>query len=222
MSLLALDSSTQTSGLALYDGVRVLYERTWTGPGYHGVELAPGIEEMLATVGMKAEDLEAVAVAIGPGSYTGLRIGLAIAKGLVFTHGLALIPVPTLDIVAAGQPVSDLPLVAVLQAGRKRLGVGRYVVKNQGWVSKGKPELMTAAELVETINEPTLVAGELSEEDRKVLGRRYKNALIQSPAWSLRRPAVLAEIGWARWKAGEFGDTKGLGPDYIQSIEAEA
>lgn len=220
MTLLAIDSSTKTSGLALYDGLSLRYEIVWTGADYHGVELAPHINEALASVGLKPKDLQAIGVAIGPGSYTGLRIGLALAKGLAFTHGLRLVAIPTLDVVAAGQPVQDLPMVAVLQAGRGRLATGRYKVKKERWQAEGAPVLKTAEELVESINNPTLICGELEEEDRRVLGRKYKNAIMQSPAWSVRRPAILAELAWARLQAGESDDPKGLAPVYLQASEA--
>jgi len=217
MTLLAIDSSTRTSGLAVYDGLQVRYECTWTGTDFHGVDLAPQIQKALDFSGIKIKDLSAVAVATGPGSYTGLRIGLALAKGLAFAKGLALIAVPSLDILAAGQPQQDLPLVAVLQAGRSRLAVGRYKVKKERWQAEGPPSLMTVEELSEGIHHPTLICGELGENEQAALGRKYKNAIIQSAAWSVRRPALLAELAWGRWQAGEVDEAKGLAPIYLSS-----
>ncbi|HKY78994.1 MAG TPA: tRNA (adenosine(37)-N6)-threonylcarbamoyltransferase complex dimerization subunit type 1 TsaB [Anaerolineales bacterium] len=220
MILLAIDTSTRTSGLALYDGLGVRYECVWSGLDYHGVDLAPQIQKALSLCGLKIKQLRAVGVAAGPGSYTGLRLGLALAKGLAFAHRLGLIAVPTLDILAAGQPVQDLPLVAVLQAGRGRLAVGRYKVKKERWQADGPPTLMNAEALSEGIHQPTLICGELLESDRAVLGRKYKNANIQSPAWSVRRPSLLAELAWERWQAGDVDDPKGLAPIYLQASEA--
>lgn len=222
MTLLAIDSSTRTLGLAIYDGADVLYECTWTGQDHHGVELSPGIQRALRASGLKARDLKAVAIAIGPGSYTGVRIGLAIAKGLAFAQRLALIAVPSLDIVAAAQAVQDLPMVAVLHAGRGRLAAGRYKAKKGQWLADGQPQLMTAEELTDTIQYPTLICGELSEAARKVLARKYKNAVLQTPAWSVRRPAILAELAWGRWQVGEVDDPKGLAPIYLQANETVA
>lgn len=220
MTLLAIDTSTRTGGLALYDGQSVRYELTWIGTDYHGVEFGPRIQDAFAVCGLTPADLKAIAVAIGPGSYTGLRTGLALAKGLAFTRGLPLVAIPTLDILAAGQPQQDMPLAAVLQAGRGRLAVGRYKIKRERWQAEAAPALMTAEELVESINTPTLICGELDEEGRKILGRKYKNAIIGSPAWSVRRPAMLAEEAWARWEAGEVTDPKGLAPIYLQATDA--
>ncbi|MCL5429074.1 MAG: tRNA (adenosine(37)-N6)-threonylcarbamoyltransferase complex dimerization subunit type 1 TsaB [Chloroflexi bacterium] len=220
MTLLAIDSSTHVGGLALYDGHRVLYECAWTRPDMRGADLAPGIQAAFKRTGLKLNDVNAIAIAIGPGSYTGLRTSLALAKGMVLARGLDLIAVPTLDILAAGQPLQEKPLAAVLQAGRGRLAVGWYREKKNRWQAEGKAALMTTAELEEAINKPTLICGELNEEDRRTLGRKYKNAELASPAQCVRRPAVLAELAWARWDAGDTDDIKGLSPIYLQAGQA--
>lgn len=217
MTLLAIDASTRNTGIAIHDGVHVLYECSWRSEQFHSVELAPAIELGLRRAGIGAKELKAVAVAIGPGSYTGLRIGLALAKGLVFARNLALVAVPTLDVLAQGQPLQELPMAAVLQAGRGRLGAGWYHVANGAWQASAAAELLTAAELAERIQRPTYICGELNQEDRAILGRKYKNAILASPAWSLRRPAILAEMGWQRWQAGELTDPAGLSPLYLQA-----
>lgn len=219
MTLLAIDSSTRVGGLALYDGDRVLYEAIWQRQDSRGADLAPGIREAFARTGLNVKDLAAIGIAIGPGSYTGLRISLALAKGLVLANGLGLIAVPTLDIVAAGVPVQDKPLAAVLQAGRGRLAVSRYREKKGSWQAEGNASLMTASELEETINKPTIVCGELYEEDRRVLGRKYKNAELATPAQCVRRPALLAELAWARWLAGDRDEVAGLAPVYLKAAE---
>ena len=220
MTLLAIDSSTHVGGLALYDGNRVQYESTWMRQDTRGSDLAPGIQAAFKHTGLKVIDLKAIGIAIGPGSYTGLRTSLALAKGLVLTLGIDLIAIPTLDIIATSCPVQEKPLAAVLQAGRGRLAVGWFKEKKGQWQSSGKPELMSATELEERINKPTLICGEVYEEERRILGRKYKNAEIASPAQCVRRPAVLAELAWARWQAGERDEIKGLAPIYLQASEA--
>jgi tRNA threonylcarbamoyladenosine biosynthesis protein TsaB len=219
MILLAIDSSTHALGIALYDGQQVRYELAWNSDNFHTVELAPAIQEALKRAAIKMKAVEAVGVAIGPGSYTGLRIGLAMAKGLTLNGQRALITVPTLDVVAAAQPIADKPLAAVLQAGRGRIAVARYAAQDGHWIAQGEAELSTAQELLAAINEPTIICGELYEEERKVLARKHANAQLVSPAWSNRRPAVLAELAWQRWQAGEVADPIGLGPVYTRSAE---
>lgn len=213
--LLAIDTSTRHAGVALYDGLQVAAEVTWTSHDYHTVELVPIIAELLQRVGKKVTDLVALAVALGPGSFTGLRIGLAAAKGLAIGAHLPLLGIPTLDILAASQPIRDLPLVAVLQAGRGRLAVGYYNVVADGWCQVGSLQIKDVTALTHSIRSPTLVCGELTEEERAILARKRKNVLLATPAQSLRRPSFLAELAWKRWKAGQVDDPVTLAPIYL-------
>ncbi len=213
--LLALDTSTRVVGIALYDGVQVVSESTWTSRDYHTVELAPAVVSALGRSGLTAAHLKALAVATGPGSFTGLRIGLALAKGLALANSLALVGVPSLDVLAAGQPPRPEPMAAVLRAGRGRLAVGWYELRKGAWKSSGPAELMTAEQLNERIQSPTLVCGELTAEEQRYLARKRKIVLLASPAQSVRRPACLAELGWRRWTAGQVDDPRLLAPIYL-------
>jgi tRNA threonylcarbamoyladenosine biosynthesis protein TsaB len=214
--LLAIDTSTRNVGIAVYDGVQVLSETIWTSQDYHTVELAPAIADILTRAGLKIQDIKLLAVASGPGSFTGLRIGLAVAKGIALAGHLPMIGIPTLDIVAESQPISaGIPLAAVLQAGRGRLAVGWYTVSDGHWQLKPPIEIMDALRLTHMINEPTLVCGELTEEQQRTLARKYKNVILASPAHAIRRPSLLAELAWKRWQAGEVDDPASLSPAYL-------
>jgi tRNA threonylcarbamoyladenosine biosynthesis protein TsaB len=214
-NILAIDTSTRTIGLSIYDGVHVLNELIWTSRDYHTAELAPAIAELLAKTRMKSSDLGALAVALGPGSFTGLRIGLALAKGLALAQNLSLVGIPTLDALAAGQPVLSPRLAATLQAGRGRLAVAWYQPDEGVWKPSAPIEVLTPQELVDRIQSPTLVCGELTEEERRLLARKRKNVLLASPAQSLRRPSFLAELAWQRWQAGQVDDPATLSPIYL-------
>ena len=213
--LLALDTSTAQTGLALYDGVGILGEMTWHSHRRQTVELAPAIVELLNYVGEKIEAVNAIGVATGPGSFTSLRVGLALAKGLVLARHIPLIGVPSLDILAAAIPVQPFPLAAVLQAGRKRLAVGWYHASTDGWKSDGPAKSYTVDELADSITTPTLVCGELNSEERQRLARKYKNVSIPSPANCMRRPGILAEMAWQRWQAGDTDVAASLAPIYL-------
>jgi tRNA threonylcarbamoyladenosine biosynthesis protein TsaB len=217
--LLALDTSTRTIGIALYDGIQVLSESVWNSKDYHTVELAPAVAETLSKSGVSIEDLRTIVVALGPGSFTGLRIGLALAKGIALVRHLPLIGIPTLDVLAAAQPLDDIPLAAVLRAGRGRLAVGWYEADNNTWHPNGDIEILTPEELSQRIQSPTLVCGELEEEERRLLGRKRKNVTLASPAQSLRRPAFLAELGWRRWQQEDVDDPATLAPFYLHYNE---
>lgn len=217
--LLAIDTSTRVVGVAMYNGIQVLGEITWASRDYHTVELAPVVMDILDRAQVLPSALEVVAVATGPGSYTGLRIGLALAKGMALARRLDLIGVPTLDVLVAAQPLVNLPLVAVLRAGRGKLAVGWYQPARKEWKATGKLEVMTCEMLAERIDTPSLVCGELSEEERRLLSRKRRMVTLATPARSLRRPSFLAEIAWKRWMAGQRDDPAVLAPIYLHQQE---
>lgn len=213
--LLALDTSTRRMGVALYDGDQVVHEMTWASNFHHTVELAPAIDLALSHAGLGPEELTAIAIARGPGSFTSLRTGLALAKGIALARHLPLIGVPTLDFLAAAQPLSELSLAAVLESGRKRVAVGWYKVVEEQWLSMGELELHTAQSLSDRLTEPTWVCGELNADLRTLLKRKRKIVHLASPAQAQRRPAFLAELAWARWQAGQTDDPITLAPIYL-------
>jgi tRNA threonylcarbamoyladenosine biosynthesis protein TsaB len=215
--LLAVDTSSQSTGVALYDGVKILSEMVWISDQYHTVELAPTVESLMERSGVSLHDLQVVAVALGPGSFTGLRIGLAFAKGMALAKHLDIIGVPTLDILAASQPLADLPMVVVLHAGRGRLAVAWYKNSSHKWKSIDDVQVKTSRELAAGIKSPTIVCGELTAEEQRILRRKRKNVILHSPAQSLRRPSFLAEIGWQRWRKGEKDDPASLTPIYLHT-----
>ena len=213
--LLAIDTSTSEVGLALYDGAQVLGEFAWQGGAHHTQVLAPALSELLARVGVKIDTITALGVALGPGSFTSLRVGLAFVKGLVLARHLPLIGIPTLDVVAAPIPFSDRKLAAVVSAGRGRLAVGWYRPVENSWYAEGPAIVMTAEELEKKIHKPTIVCGELSAHDRQQLARRFKNVTLASPAQCMRRPGVLAELAWQKWRAGKTDTAASLAPIYL-------
>lgn len=212
--LLAVDTSTAQIGLAIYDGSQVIGEYAWRSSQRHTVELAPAVFELLARCGLTADAIRVLAVALGPGSFTSLRVGISLVKGLAISRKLPLIGIPTLDILAAAQPPSRFPLAVVIQAGRGRLAVGWYKSSKKGWQAKGAARVVTLDMLADEIKSPTIVCGELTSVERAKLAESA-NIQLASPAQSVRRPAILAELAWARWQAGHVDDEATLAPIYL-------
>ena len=213
--LLAIDTSSRMVGIAIYDGAQVYNECTWKSEDHHTVELAPAIDNALEKSGVAADGLGAIGVALGPGSFTGLRIGLAMAKGLALAQSIPIVGVPTLDALASAQPLASVPMAALLQAGRGRLGVNWYQVEGDNWQPIHKLEVLTVEELIQRVQEPTLVCGELAEDDRQQIKRHSSHIQLASPAQSLRRPAFLAELAWKRWQGGKTDEIAALAPIYL-------
>ena len=216
--LLAVDTSTAQLGLALYDGSRVVSEYAWHSSQRHTVELAPAVFELLTRSGLTIDDVRALGVALGPGSFTSLRVGLSLVKGLAIARQLPVIGIPTLDVLAAAQPASRLPLLVAIQAGRGRLAAGWYKRSKTGWQAKGPAQVMTIKTLLEDVKSPVIVCAELTAQERQTLAETPEIQLA-SPAQSIRRPAVLAERAWARWQSGAVDDSATLAPIYLHVAE---
>ena len=216
--LLAVDTSTAQVGLAVYDGAQVVGEYAWRSSQRHTTELAPAIFELLTRCGLTMSDIRALGVAIGPGSFTSLRVGLSLVKGFALARGLPLVGIPTLDVLAADQPLSKLPLLVAIQAGRGRLAVGWYKRSKGSWKAKDPARVVTAKALVEEVQSPVIVCAELNAEERKMFAENA-NIQLASPAKSIRRPAVLAELAWTRWQAGDVDNRATLAPIYLHVAE---
>lgn len=217
--LLAIDSATRMLGLALHDGTQVLSETLWFSERHHTTQLAPEVALTMRRAGVEPKGLTAVAVAQGPGSYTGLRIGMALAKGLCLVHNLQLVGVPTLDILAAAQPSFDGRLLAVLRAGRGRLAAVWYKWGRKGWTADKPARNLSWEELRPELGEATYICGEISEQERQSL-RREPNVTLAPASLCVRRPSVLAELAWPQARRGKPDGAGKLRPVYLDPATA--
>lgn len=213
--LLALDTSTQTTGISLYEEPVIIGEMTWRTASHHTVELAPAVVTLMQRCAVKPSDLEVVAVALGPGSFTSLRIGLALAKGIALSLSIPIIGIPTFEFQAAQQPLAAEPLLTVLPAGRSRMAVQEYSSSSGSWKPVSEARVMTPEEISDSINGPTRICGEMNAADRQAIGRKWKNAIIAPPALAMRRPSVMAELAHKRWKENKVDDPVLLAPIYL-------
>jgi tRNA threonylcarbamoyladenosine biosynthesis protein TsaB len=219
MTLLAIDTATRLISLALHDGKSLIAESTWHSPQHHTVELAPHVGLMLRRGAQGGEPvrLQAVAVAICPGSYTGLRIGLSFAKGLVLAQSLPLLGVPTLDVLARAQPPRPERLLALLQAGRGRVSVAGYAwnSKARRWEQVDPPHVLSWADLAASIDNPVHICGEVEPGLLEQLKTRRGLITLAPAAHALRRAGFLADIAWERLR-GQAGpdDPVRLAPAY--------
>lgn len=133
MKILALDTSTETMSLALLEGNSLVAEVRLSSPRGHAEALPEVLADVLRRVGWEAKDLERVVVGIGPGSYTGMRVGLAFGKSMAYALGIEVVGVSTLEALAATVPGENI--VPILDARRDRVYAGLYAQKD-GCTSK--------------------------------------------------------------------------------------
>jgi tRNA threonylcarbamoyladenosine biosynthesis protein TsaB len=213
------------AGLALYEPTtgQVPGEETWYSVNNHTVELMPRLVRMLEHQGLSPSDLAGLAVSLGPGSFTGLRIGLGVAKGLALACSLPLVGVPTLDVVAQPHMAQQLPIWAILQAGRGRICVAHYTHRKGQWRQRGAYQLTTLEALCGQVKEPALFCGEIETGHADLIRERLGLVVtIASPAASVRRAAYLAELGWQRLARGDSDNAATLSPIYLHDPQVHA
>lgn len=221
--LLALDTATRTLSLALHDGTAIYAEYTWQSDSHHTVELVPAIDMALRQARLRPRDLTHLAVAQGPGSFNGLRVGFSVAQSLALALNVPLLAIPTLDIVAAGQPPRPERLIAFAQAGRGRLCGAAYAWSGEGaWQAVSETRIEAPEALFARLGAPQTPIRVAGEADSAVHAAIHAlnttqayQLVVASPAWALRRAAFLAELAWARFQRGEQGDPLRAHPFYL-------
>jgi len=215
---LALDTSTAWASVALYDGRAVLAETTWHAQRRHGDELFPTIERMLTYARLSlAADIDRVAVASGPGSFTGLRVAIAAAQGIARGAGAALVGVSTLDVLAYPHAPSKQRTCALLPAGRTEWYAAIYQERNRKWLRRSPYIAATLPQLCRQIGTHTLFVGEIDEEAEQLLRDLLgPKALFASPASRMRRAGYLAELGWRALEAAPQTKLGEIEPIYVK------
>jgi tRNA threonylcarbamoyladenosine biosynthesis protein TsaB len=213
--LLAVETSTLAGGVALLDGERVLGEYLLDVRLTHSERLMPAIDRLLADARWTAASLQGLAVAAGPGSFTGLRIGLSTVKGLAWSLGLAVAAVPTLDALAAGLPYAAHPVCPVLDARRNEVYCSRYrwdgTSMRREWDYLALPPDALAARL----DEPTIVLG----DGAHLVASHH--ARLAPPHRRLPSAATVGVLGRLRFETGEVVSATELSAFYLRPSEAE-
>ena len=197
--LLAIDTATQFLSLALHDQHTLIAEQSWQAGNRHNTLLAISIQTILNQCEVKPDALTAVAVSIGPGSYTGLRVGVALAKGIAQMGHLPLVGISSLDTLAASQPFHNTKhtLLAVVQAGRGRIIAAPYRVKKGRWMADEDPTLTTWDKLLTDLPDGSYyVSGEVDEEGRARIAEHTRDTApltLVSAAHRTRRAGFLAQ-----------------------------
>ncbi|MCA9900163.1 MAG: tRNA (adenosine(37)-N6)-threonylcarbamoyltransferase complex dimerization subunit type 1 TsaB [Ardenticatenaceae bacterium] len=215
--ILAIDTATRWLGMALHDGTAVLAEMGWRCLNNHTIELTPNLQVMMQRANVTPADLDGIAVAIGPGSYTGLRVGMALAKGLALANQTPLLGISTLDIVAAAFGPFPGQLWVVAEAGRTRICTAPYEWENgRGWQTSETPIIESWESLLPKLEGRVSFAGEITAQATRQIKAADRTFQVMPPATAVRRAGYLAELGWRRLRAGNVDDAQTLAPIYLR------
>ncbi|MBI4794623.1 MAG: tRNA (adenosine(37)-N6)-threonylcarbamoyltransferase complex dimerization subunit type 1 TsaB [Deltaproteobacteria bacterium] len=217
MLVLALDTATEKGSLALAEDDRLLGEYFLHSPGTYLQHLLPGVEELLRAAGRSLKELGAIAVSQGPGNFTGLRIGLATAKGLAWALNCPLAPVPTLEALAAPFPFRPHPTAVLMDAKREEVYLGLFHCPGELPQSQGEPLRLPVSALPSRLHAPLLVTGPGLDAYEDFLRQHLSPEITWAPP-EMRHPraATIARLGRLRLEQGLTVAPQQLTPTYLR------
>jgi tRNA threonylcarbamoyladenosine biosynthesis protein TsaB len=227
VKILAADTSTMSGSIALLDEGHLIAERTLSSAKTHTRRLLTSIDELLAEAGLELESIEGFATAVGPGSFTGLRIGMTTIKVLAWTLGKAYASVPTLDALALPFCYSAYPVCALLDARKDEVYFALYRPDGKGALV---PEIgcsaLSPSQLAETLAhrapEPTVFCGDGFTKYSHILKERLGERVIEPAGFfHVIRAACVGELGLRKFAAGQGDDPVSSAPFYLRPSEAE-
>jgi tRNA threonylcarbamoyladenosine biosynthesis protein TsaB len=220
--LLGIDTATRRASVGLRIGNAVVCERSQLTDGSHAVSLLGLIDDVLRAGGCAVGDLDAVAVSGGPGSFTGLRISLSVAKGLSYATGARLISVPTLEALARSVADRRSAICALLDARKGEVYAACFEPTDAGLRRLTDDLLLTPEALLERLPVPCVILGDGVTAYGAFLHSRLREhvTLLPSDAYG-PRGGVVATMGAERLQAGHVDDFPALEPAYIRPSEAE-
>ena len=225
MKILGIDTSTKFCNLGLIEDEDILIECTINGlKKKHSSILVPAIKNLLKTINLKIEEINGIAVSIGPGSFTGLRIGLSVAKGLCYARSLPLLGIPTLDAMAF--PFKEIPylICPVLESKKDEI----YDVVFRGGVSLHKvmdykcEDIQSLLFRLSPLKEKIIFSGDGIKKYRDIIKEKIgKDALFIDSQLNLPVATSIAFLGLNKLKKGEKDNISTLSPFYLRKSEAE-
>ncbi len=225
MRLLALETATSAQSVALVEDERLLAKQSYEAQGNRGGLLLPTVDQVLQKAGLAARDLDAVAVSVGPGSFTGLRVGLATAKGLALGSGARLAGVSTLETLAEGYALTDGTICALLDAYRGEVYMALFRRKGNTFERLG-PDTVLAPEAVAAaltaVEGPVHLIGNGAARYRErlqaALGDRVR--LTDEGLCAVPLASVVARLGLRQLVGGPTPDAE-VALLYLRRAEAE-
>ena len=219
MRILALETTENIGSVAASNDANLLAELQLDSQKRSAASLAPGIQTVLKTVGWQPEAVQLVAVTVGPGSFTGLRVGVTTAKIFAYAVGAKILGVDTLQTIAEAAPAEIASLSALVDAQRGEVAAQPFRRNPEGWMEPAGPqELLPIDAWLAQLTPGTAVAGPILE---KLLHRLPDGVLaLDSRFWRPRAGGVARLASWL-FAAGRCDDVWSLVPRYSRRSAAE-
>lgn len=223
MKLLAIETSSSLFSVALCDGDRLVGSLESKEPASRSDFLTEGIQQALRPAGWRLQDLDGFAVSIGPGSFTGLRIGVTAVKTLAWALKKPVLPVSSLEVIAHNGAQGLAPIRVFQDARKGKVYTALFLPEGAGRLKRLSPdELLSPEEALRKITGKTLLMGDGIRRYPQLIGSMNRAQILWAPEpdW-IPRAGPLCRIAAARWPHGALDDPHRLVPQYLHSKESD-
>ena len=227
--ILAVETSGRTGSIAIAEGAEMVATKAFSGVMRHSAELFPVAAELLEQAGKAAGDIEQVYVSVGPGSFTGLRIAVTMAKTMSLASGIKVVEVDTLDVIAANvedferaKSVDIERIGVILDAKRSQFFAAVYEKKDGRWEKVLDDCLIGSGEFVERFGggeRPIRLLGEGLVYHKGAFEAEGIEFVDEEYWWPSAEK--VHKLGWEKALCGEFADAAGLQPMYLQRPDVQ-
>jgi len=223
MKILALDTATRTCSVALTDGDRILGESLLSGRQHHTESLLRLVDELLGRAGLSLEMLDALAVSIGPGSFTGLRVGMSTAKGLAFAAARPVIGISTLEVLASQAGAASGLVCPMLDARKEQVYTCLYEASAEGRLEKMSAEVVAdPGEWISNVPSQLLFVGDGARRYREMIRAKLGDGAGFAAGFTdVPRASVLAHIARESCLGDGSGRLAEAVPLYVRKPDAE-
>ena len=225
MNILGIDCTTMCGSVALLSRGTIVSEHCLNISATHATRLLSSIDGILSAAEMKPESLNCLAISVGPGSFTGLRLGLATIKGISFPFDIPVTPVSSLDVIAANFPFARYPVCAVIDARRSEVYSCLYSTEEGLPKRLGRPETCRPEDLAAGVGEKTILAGSGAILYRELFSARLADRVLFPPLPVMyprgSNVAIMGEQALQDERQMEGSATDELEPIYIRESAAE-
>jgi tRNA threonylcarbamoyladenosine biosynthesis protein TsaB len=220
---LAIETSSRVGSVALVENGQVLAEETFPHGLQHAARIIPAIDELCQRLAWKSRDLTELYVSAGPGSFTGLRIGITLAKTLAFTTAAKIVAVPSVRVLVENAPSEARHVIIVIDAKRDQIFTARFERSNETepWMLRVPAHLGTLSEMLDSAPRPVHLLGEGMPWHGKFIPPDDSRIIIVDEALWRPRAGEVAALGWKMARENQFTPAMELLPIYIRRPEAE-
>ncbi len=214
---LSIDTSTRYASVGVSDQGSLVEYYSWYSRYNHSVELLPAVESVLGRSKVNISGIDCMIVALGPGGFSSLRVGLSTVKGFAMSLGVPIVGLNTLDIEAYPFRNQALPVCAMLDVGRGELARAIYVSDESGWAKVKEDSILSVQDIIQSTETATLFCGEGLIQIESELKTALNGLAVTTGQYvPTRHPSVLSALGFAKFIDGALSDAYSMEPHYMR------